>query len=426
MKITIGLSLSLSGRYLPIGRQIEAALRLLVAQANGQGGISIGSTQAELALDCIDDQSNASRCADIYHSLIAERRADLLLGPYSSGLASVAAPVAEGARHLFVNHGGSADTLYERGYKMIVGVACPASNYLTDFVRLLATLKFWRKRVALVAPTTPFARAVVGGFEAAVGRRSARRRGVRIRVRWRGRFGPETPAALFPALRRNRVNVVTSVGSYDHDLSVMRAVIGDSRLNIPVLACVAAGVSRFHSDLGDNAEGIVGPSLWETDLDLVPDLGPAPADFARSMRSDAGISEVDYPAAQAYAGAMLAMAAVGNAQSLEPDKLRAAFSHLHTTTLFGPFAIDPATGRQIAHTPLLVQWHRGRKVVIEPEPELDAGSLELPSGWRIIAAGIELLKLNRPAEHDDNEDEIAEVGNPTTVGDSKDECEPRD
>ena len=45
----------------------------------------------------------------------------------------------------------------------------------------------------------------------------------------------------------------------------MRAIV-KSDLNIPVLACVAAGVEKFRVDLGDDGEGIVGPSQWEDQL----------------------------------------------------------------------------------------------------------------------------------------------------------------
>ncbi len=406
MKITFGLSLALSGKYAAMGRQAEAALRLFVADANAAGGIRLGSARAKVALECVDDQSDPARCAAIYRALIAENRADLLLGPYSSDLAAAAAPIAEAAGCVFVNHGGTADSLYECGHRSIVGVTAPASEYMAGFVTLLASLKFWRKRVAIVSPRSPFAGAVSGGFERAAAGRIARRRGVRVRVKWYGDFDPlSTPAALFPAMRRNRVNALVSAGSYAHDLAVMRAVTADPRLNIPVLACVAAGVARFRDDLGENSEGIVGPSHFEAEAGHVPTLGPSPREFARRMSRAAGIAEPDYPAAQAYAAATLAGAALEAAGALEQRQIRAAFSNLHVTTMLGEFALDPETGRQIGHRPLLVQWHGGHKVIINLEPPDDTDSLEFPSGWRLIAAGIQMLRLNRGGAPEQIEDD---------------------
>ncbi len=395
MKITIGLSLSLTGEYSPMGRQAETAIRLLIADANASSALRVGGERCEFALECHDDASDPARCAEIYRALCADHRADIIFGPYSNRLARVAAAIAEQSGRVFVNHGGAGDELYDRGYKMIVGVLSPASDYLRGFVRLLTQLKLWRKRVAIVASASPFARAVASGFERAADERAARRRGVRVRVKWNGAFDPDsTPARLFPALIRNRVNALASAGSYEHDVAVMRAV-GASRLNIPVLGCVAAGVRRFASDLGELAEGIVGPSQWEDSVEIEPALGPTPAEFARRMALAGAGDSPDYPAAQIYAAGLLTAAALAAAGRRDDAMLRDAFANLHTTTMFGDFSIDPVTGRQLGHQMLLVQWHRGRKVIIAPESHDDSGSLEFPSGWRLLLAGAKMLRLSR-------------------------------
>src|ERR1700693_3456498 len=74
--------------------------------------------------------------------------------------ARIAAPIVDQSGRLFVNHGGAGDELYEKGYKLMVGVLSPASDYLRGFVRLLTQLKLWRKRVAIVASKSAFARSV--------------------------------------------------------------------------------------------------------------------------------------------------------------------------------------------------------------------------------------------------------------------------
>ena len=396
MKITIGLSLSLTGEYSTMGRQAELAIRLFIADANAGSALRVGGEQCEFALECHDDASDPVRCAGIYRSLCADSRTNIIFGPYSNRLTRVAAGIVEQSGRIFVNHGGAGDELYDRGYKMIVGVLSPASDYLCGFVRLLTQLKLWRKRVAIVASKSAFARAVASGFERAAGERAARRRGVRVRVKWNGAFDPvAAPALLFPALTRNRVNALASAGSYEHDVAVMRAV-AESRLNIPVLGCVAAGVRRFASDLGDLADGIVGPSQWEDSVELQPALGPTPAEFARRMRAAGAADSPDYPAAQIYAAGLLTVAALAAAGRPDDAMLRAAFSDLRTATMFGDFSIDRVTGRQLGHRILLVQWHRGRKVIIEPESHDDTGSLDFPSGLRLLLAGIEMLRLSRP------------------------------
>jgi len=164
-------------------------------------------------------------------------------------------------------------------------------------------------------------------------------------------------------------------------------------------------VAQFYTQLGSRAEGIVGPSPWEESLEIEPQLGSTPRAFAREMRA-AGAGEPDYPAAQAYAAGWLALAALQACGSLVPDRMREAFANLRISTLLGEFAIDPNSGRQIGHQVLLVQWHDGVKVIIHPDAHADTGSLEFPSGWRLILASLGSLHLRtrRPPENDNSND----------------------
>jgi branched-chain amino acid transport system substrate-binding protein len=404
MKIRFGLSLSLSGRYAAMGRQAEAALRVFAASTNDRGGIRVAGEPRDVELVCIDDRSDPVQTVEIYRSLCFEDPCDAILGPYSSLLTRAAAPIALDATRVFVNHGGADDELYSHNDRMIVGVPSPASSYMAGFVRLLAALKFWRKRIAIVAAPTPFARAVSDGVERECAERYARRRRVKVRVKWNAPFDPVASSTkLFPALKRNRVNAVVSAGSYAHDLAVVRAIVA-ANLNVPVLGCVAAGVSAFGVDLGAEAAGIVGPSQWEESVAVTPELGLSTREFVRAIRPALRGESPDYTAAQAYAAATLAAGAIERAGSLDQRTIRNAFSDLRTTTLFGDFQIDRVTGRQVGHRMLLVQWYEGRKMVIEPESHAETGEIEFPAGWKLILAGFEMFKLNRKSDdHDDEE-----------------------
>jgi branched-chain amino acid transport system substrate-binding protein len=390
--LTIGLSLSLTGKYAAMGRQAEAALRCFVADTNANGGLAIAGARHFLALDCFDDSSRADRAREIYRELCFTQPRDLVFGPYSSGLTRAVAPLAEQSGRVMVNHGGADDALHAQGYRMLVSVLTPASAYLLGFVELLATLKFWRKRLALATTRTPFATAIADGLEHAVATRRAWIHGVRLRLKYAGPFDPaRTPELLVRALRRNRINALVSVGSYEHDLAMMRLATA-RHLNIPVLGCVAAGLDRFHDDLGDDAEGIVGPSQWERDFTIRPELGPSSAEFVQRMNAAGGAC--DYPAAQIYAAGLLTLAAIPACDSLDQPRLRAAFADLRTSTFFGDFALDRETGRQLGHKMLLIQWHEGHKQLIDPNSE-DAGELEFPVAWRLLMASAGLLRPRR-------------------------------
>ena len=403
-KLTIALSLSLTGRYAAMGRQAEFAMRLFAGDVNASGGIVAARQRYELALECIDDQSRAARVEEIYRALCGGSGPRIIFGPYSSELTRGAAPITEAAGMLLINHGGADDQIHEHGYRMIVGVLTPASEYMKSFIHLLTTLKFWRKRVAIVSSKSPFGRAVAAGAERECTDRRARRRGVRVRLKYAGGFDPEeTPEFLGRALRRNRINVMISAGSYQHDVAMTRLATRPHH-NIPVIACVAAGVDAFGADLGEDAEGTVGVSQWESAAEIRPEIGPEAAEFARRMRAANPNLACDYPAAQAYAAGLIALAAVRASDSIEQTRMRAALSDLRTKTFYGAFAIDRASGRQIGHQMTLVQWHAGRKITIEPEPNLGE-AIEFPSGWRLLLASLHLVRIGR---HDDSPEESDE------------------
>jgi len=402
-KITVGLTLSLSGRYAAMGRQAAAALQLFAADQNSAGGIEIGGRRHRLAIECHDDRSNPKVCAEFYRALCFENRADLIFGPYSSDLTRAAAAVADQAGMVMVNHGGADDSLYDQKYRLMVGVLSPAGDYFRGLAQLISQLKLWRKRVAVVTFETPFARSVIGGFERECQSRPIRRRGVRLKVR---ESAPPTHGSgevsidLLIRLARRRITALVSAGSFADDVALMSGVVR-ADLNIPILACVGAGVQGFADTLGEHAEGIVGPSQWEPDAGFMPELGPRPQQFAARMRNTCGAC--DYPAAQIYAAGLISAAALRACGSLEQGRLREAFADLRTTTLFGDFEIDRVSGRQIGHKVLLVQWHGGQKVIIHPDAHAEPGELEFPTGWKLVLASLSSLyfRLHRGTEDEE-------------------------
>jgi branched-chain amino acid transport system substrate-binding protein len=51
---------------------------------------------------------------------------------------------------------------------------------------------------------------------------------------------------------------------------------------------------------------------------------------------------------------------------LDQQKLRDYIAALDTVSIIGRFKVD-STGRQIGHSPLLIQWQGGKKEIVFPE-----------------------------------------------------------
>jgi hypothetical protein len=121
-----------------------------------------------------------------------------------------------------------------------------------------------------------------------------------------------------------------------------------------LLAAVAAGLPAFGEQLGDAAEGVLGPVQWWPSPRR-PQVGPSGADFAASHRRRGGGGAPSYVAAQAAAAGHLALAA--HLLGLSAEEVR----QWTTSTLLGAFALD-AGWRQVGHRVTTVRWRDGRMV----------------------------------------------------------------
>ncbi len=326
--LRIGAYLSLTGRYARFGRQAADGLR---AWQTLQGDI-------ELTID--DDAGDPRRLLAGLPDLA--RRCDLLLGPYSTRMMRAARRAIEHTDAVLWNHGGAGDDVQTSPSGRIVSVLTPTSRYAEPFLRRVAghdgSWSLW-----IVQGRGSFGRQVADGAEAL-----ARELGMRTE-----RHGPDVrlpPAAELPEWD------VFSVGTFEDDVAAVQRTLGGGA-RPRALCAVAAGVGEFALEVQDT-DGLYGIAQWFPGRPGTPRLGPTEAQFLAAYRELAH-SEPDYPAVQAVAAAIVAIHCTQLAGTVDPQALRAAAASLDTATLFGPFRID-ASGRQINHQTVLVQWARGR------------------------------------------------------------------
>ena len=125
---------------------------------------------------------------------------------------------------------------------------------------------------------------------------------------------------------------------------------------------VAAGVQQFHDRLGPRSERFIGPSQWEPQAGCTVEHGPTANEVIASL-GRAGHTAVDYPMAQAYAVGVVARRCLEEAGTTDSLALRRTASAMDFSTFYGRFKNrrNGAPDRQAA---LLVQWQRGRKVIV--------------------------------------------------------------
>ncbi len=102
-----------------------------------------------------------------------------------------------------------------------------------------------------------------------------------------------------------------------------------------------------------------GPARARTVAPGAPELGPSSAELVADARASA-LGELDYVAAQAYVAALIA----GRCLELCPDDPLGAARRLRTTTFFGAFELDRATGLQRGHRLSVVRWGQARQELL--------------------------------------------------------------
>jgi ABC-type branched-subunit amino acid transport system substrate-binding protein len=271
-------------------------------------------------------------------------RCDILLGPYSTQLMRTAGRMAAEADWLIWNHGGSGDDVEGAHPGHVVSILTPTSRYAEPFLKWVASERDGPRDLCIVQGSGSFGRQVADGAEAI-----ARQLGVRtVRV---------TPDDEIPPPGISAEWDLFSAGVFEQDAEMVAKAL--SLPAPPRKVCdIAAGVREFGNTV-DDPEGVFGIAQWFPRSGHAVALGPSEDEFLGAYTDRVGVLP-DYPAVQAAAGAMIAVHCANLAGSTSREDLWEAVIDLETSTLFGSFRIDPATGAQMAHRTVIVRWTGGK------------------------------------------------------------------
>jgi branched-chain amino acid transport system substrate-binding protein len=134
------------------------------------------------------------------------------------------------------------------------------------------------------------------------------------------------------------------------------------------------------------AEGVMGPSHWEYGVRYseseanksgLPWIGPGQDEFVALFKKAVGKEMIpDYHAAEAGAQVLAYALAVEKAGALDPKKVRSSLGDLTFMSFYGGWDID-ASGMQVGHSMVDVQWQGGKRVIVWP-PSAQTGKPYYP------------------------------------------------
>ena len=130
-KIVIGSTLPLTGAESKAGGRMKQGYELAIELENKDGGIDIGGKKVPVELKLVDDTTDQAKAVNLAQRLITQDEVNAFLGTYSTALVEAQSTVAEQSKIPYINGGGAATSIYNKGFKWVFGTLAPVENLAT-------------------------------------------------------------------------------------------------------------------------------------------------------------------------------------------------------------------------------------------------------------------------------------------------------
>lgn len=346
----IGLSLGLSGRFAEMSDQQQKGLRLWERDVNARGGLLGRPVQVMIQ----DDRSDPVVVRERYEQMINASEVDFLFAPYSSPLTGVAALVSEKHGWPMIVAGAGADSMWEKGYKGLIGVWSPSSLYMPGLFEVM--VKTGLSRIAILhADGDNFALALADSAKVL-----AKRYGMTV---VHAEPFPKAEKDLSGQAARSRAaeaEAVITCGHLEESVNMRLALKRIGWTPRLYFATVGPAVQAYGAYLKADAEFAFSSTLWEASANY-----PGARNFFDNF-SRAWGKEPSYHAATAYAGGQVLEAAVVRAKSLDRASLATTLFQMDTMTILGRYGVG-RTGKQLRQQSFIIQWQKGKREIVHPE-----------------------------------------------------------
>src|SRR2546422_3149261 len=255
--IRVGFTISETGTFNVEGTNSLYGIRTAAEWINSHGGIVVQGKTYNVSLDFYDDQSNSGNIVQLYTKIVQQDGAQFLLAPYSSGLTTAAAPIADQFDRVMLSHGGAADTIWTGTTRRnLVEVLSPASGYLKGAVDWIHANHPTDKIAALYASDSF---STLAGTSAVSYAQS-----LGLNVVYNQGY-PATATDLSTQLNAARAagaDDLVGGGHYTDGLLIMNQL---KTIWTPKFVSLLVAVTEpsFHTQLGATANNVTGPSQWQ-------------------------------------------------------------------------------------------------------------------------------------------------------------------
>ena len=342
--ITLGSSISLTGKYATNGLHTQRGYDYAVKVINEAGGVKVGGKSYKLAVKYYDDESTPARGAQLAERLIQQDGVEYMLGPYSSGMTKAIAPVSEKFGVPMVEAEGASRSLFTQGYKYLFAVLSTSEQYLATAVDFAAAKSSDPKsvRIALAFEGDPFSMDVRAGVMDKV-----KEYGMKVVI------DDQLPADLSDmSTTLTKVKALKPdaliISGHSKGAATAARQIDEMKANVPMIALTHCEAAKVQEKFPKTANGFLCPTQWVETLSKSDPMFGSAADWNAGFKADyPSYSSVPYQSAQASAAVYVFKEAFEAANSFDKDKLRDAISAVEMETFYGDIKFS-AQGNNIA------------------------------------------------------------------------------
>ncbi len=336
--IVFGAAVSLTGKTAKEGEYTRDGYNFLVDKINETGGITVGGKKYKVSVKYYDDESKSERTAQLIEKLINEDKVTFILGPYGSAPSGTAAPICEKYRIPMIEANGSAESIFNKGYRYTFAVLSPAKLYLKGIIDLVVSRDRTARTVAVLGENEPFSKEVASG-----GADYAREKGLTVVYQELYPSGTQDVSALLTNIKSKNPDIVLGAGHLQDSLLVVKQA-KDLDLSPKAMGfSVGPSSPEFRANLKSNADYIFGATQWTEALKYNgDDPWKTPKTYADAFRAkNPTYHDIPYQVAESSAAVLAFWRAIEKANSLDPTKVRDAIAGLDIMTFYGPVKFDP-------------------------------------------------------------------------------------
>ena len=342
--ITLGSSISLTGKYATNGLHTQRGYDYAVKVINEAGGVKVGGKSYKLAVKYYDDESTPARGAQLAERLIQQDGVEYMLGPYSSGMTKAIAPVSEKFGVPMVEAEGASRSLFTQGYKYLFAVLSTSEQYLATAIDFAAEKSSDPKsvKIALAFEGDPFSMDVRAGVMDKINEY-----GMKVII------DDQLPADLSDmSTTLTKVKAMKPdaliISGHSKGAATAARQIDEMKVNVPMIALTHCEAAKVQEKFPKTSNGFLCPTQWVETLSKSDPMFGSAANWNAGFKADyPSYTSVPYQSAQASAAVYVFKEAFEAANSFDKDKLRDAISAVEMETFYGDIKFS-AQGNNIA------------------------------------------------------------------------------